>query len=540
MAGTQEPWYRDAIVYAVDVRRFQDSDDDGCGDLRGVTSRLDYLAGMGISCLWLLPITLSPFRDNGYDVTDYMRIDPRIGTMEDFLELVHRAGEKGIRIILDLPVNHSSDQHPWFQAARYDRNCRFRDYYIWSDEIPAPPDREPVLPGKSGTVWTYDDKASAYFHHVFYEFQPDLNIANAEVRREILGIMDYWLSFGVAGFRIDAASHLVEEQMADGAKVGKDILQEMRDLMHRRRKLGALLGEADVPVKELPKFFGDGTRLNLLMNFLFSETAWLALARRSAEPLARLLRELPVPDPSGQWLNFLRNLDEADLEMLTEEEREEVYRAFAPEASMRVYGRGIRRRTAPMLGGDRSLMELAFSLLLTFPGTPLIPYGDEIGMGENPSLPDRGAVRLPMQWSEEANAGFSKAAAGDLVRPILSSGPFSYHHVNVAALERDPSSFLNWVRAAVHARRDAAGFAGRNWAVQETGSEAVLAHTLRSGQGKVLAVHNFGEDEASLSLKLEDIGMEKPERIFGLGEAGTTRSRIRMVLPGRGYAWFAE
>jgi maltose alpha-D-glucosyltransferase/alpha-amylase len=539
MRERKEHWHRDAIVYAIDVRRFQDSNGDGIGDLAGVASRLEYLADLGVTCLWLLPILSSPLRDNGYDVTDYLRLDPRVGTMEDFLALVHRAGEKGIRILMDLPVNHTSYQHPWFLAARYDRHSRYRDYYVWSEEIPAPPDREPVLPGKSGTVWTYDEKASAYFHHVFYDFQPDLNVANAQVRREILGILDYWLSFGVAGFRIDAANHLVEEEMAQGPRVARDILQEMRGLMEQRRKDGVLLGEADEDIGKLGHFFGGGKRLNLLMSFLFSENALLALAKREAAPLAALLRELPRPDPSGQWLNFLRNLDEADLEQLDPADQEAVCRAFAPDPGDRVFGRGIRRRLAPMLGNDRARMELAFSLLLSFPGTPLIPYGDEIGMGEDPGRPERESVRLPMQWSEEANGGFSQAAASSLVWPALASGPFSYHQVNAARQLAEPGSFLRWVRQAVHARRGHPAFSGRDWEVHESGHPAVLLHSIRSGESRVLAAHNFAASEAALTLDRGKLRLESPIAVFGNGRTESARGGLRLRLPADGYLWLS-
>jgi maltose alpha-D-glucosyltransferase / alpha-amylase len=506
MTGKANPplWYKEAIFYGIDVELFQDSDGDGVGDFLGVCQRLDYLADLGVTCLWLLPCFATPNRDNGYDISNYYAVDPRLGTLEDFKSLVRRAGERGLRILLDLVVDHTSDQHPWFQAARQDRQCGFRRYYQWSD---APPPVDPshgnIFPGEETATWTYDEVAGQYYHHRFYHFMPDLDAGHPEVRGEIKRIMDYWLSFGIAGFRVDAVSHLIESP--DTPALAHDayhILRELRAFASARRADAALLGEADVDPEPLRKFFGDGDQLHLLHNFFLNNYLFLAFAQGQAAPITHALRLLPSIPQSCQWVNFLRNFDELDLERLSEQDRQAVFAAFAPEPGMRIFGRGIRRRLASMLVDQRRI-QMAYSLLFTLPGTPLFMYGDEIGMGDDLSLPGRQAVRTAMQWSSEAHGGFSSAGPEALAVPVHDTGPAGYPTINVADQTRDPDSLLNWIKGLIQRRRLCPEWAWGTCRVLETGEPSVFAHQTTWEDRTVLALHNLAEKHCSVRLRLE-------------------------------------
>ncbi|QDV39631.1 alpha-amylase family protein [Tautonia plasticadhaerens] len=536
-----DTWYKEAVVYAVDVRTFRDSDGDGVGDFPGLTSRIDYLAELGITCLWLLPFYPSPARDNGYDVRDYYGVDPRLGTLEDFEEFLRRAGERGLRVVLDLIMNHTSDEHPWFQAARRDPGSRFRDYYVWAVSPPPPgPGQQSIFPGEEQTVWTFDERAGAHYYHRFYHFQPELRVANPEVRDEIRRVMDFWLSFPIAGFRLDAASHMIEDKGLPGTapEQGHGVLKELHDFAAARRPGTALIGEADVPLHEAAAFFGDGDQLSMVFNFLLDNDLFLALATGRAEPIARCLGELPAIPEGGQWLNFLRNLDELDLERLSDEERRRVYESFAPDDSMRIFGRGIRRRLAPMLGGDRRRLELAFSLLLTLQGTPVIAYGDEIGMGDDLSLEGRDAVRTPMQWHDAPNAGFSDAPADRLIRPVIDSGPFAYDRVNVAAQQADPDSLLNWMKRAIAARRACPELGRGQDRVLPADRPSVLAHLVDWKGSRLVAVHNLGGEPCTATVEMEGHGTDGLERVFGPAEEEAVGSGHRFRLDAFGYGWF--
>ena len=437
-------WYRHAVIYCVDVESFVDSNRDGCGDLRGLTSRLSHLARLGVTCLWLNPIHPTPNRDDGYDVADYYAVDPRLGTLGDVVELVHDARDHGIRVIIDLVVNHTSDQHPWFRSARSSPDSPFRDWYLWS--IEEPPDRHQgvVFPGEQAETWSWDDVAQAWYFHRFYAFQPDLNWGNPEVRAEILRVMGFWQQLGVAGFRVDAAPFVIEQVSAGVDPAPRDfgILDEWRQFLQWRDGESILLGEANVSPQDVPRYFGSSPvaadRLHLLFDFVLNPRIFLALAREDAEPLSESLTDAVRVPSDGQWATFLRNHDELDLSRLTQGQRDEVFRAFAPSARMRLFGRGIRRRLAPMLGNDRARIELAYALQFSLPGTAVLRYGEEIGMGENLSLPGRTAFRTPMQWTSGPNGGFSEAARRQLAIPVIDRGPYSYRQVNVTAQRSDP------------------------------------------------------------------------------------------------------
>ena len=537
--GISDQWWRDAIIYGVDVGTFLDSNGDGSGDFAGLTRRLDYLQGLGVNCLWLLPFFPGPDRDNGYDISDFYGVDRRFGDPGDFVEFLREADSRGLRVMVDLVVEHTSDQHPWFQAARADRNSPYRDYYIWVDEPPEHPDYQPIFPGVEESVWHWDEEAGQHYFHTFYHHQPSLNHANPRVREEVKRIMGFWLQLGVSGFRVDAASHMLEPKGSmDFPGDPHHVLREYRQFAAVREGRVAMMGESDVPPHQVADFFGDGDELNLLMNFLLNNYLFLALARESAEPLRHALQLVPAGSGRGQWANFLRNLDEVDLERLTAAEREEVYRAFAPREEMRVYDRGIRRRLAPMLGGDRRRMEQAFSLLFTLPGAPLLVYGDEIGMGEDLSLPERESVRTVMQWTADRNGGFSTADPARLVSPVVERGPFGYRKVNVADQERNPDSFLRWMQNAIRTRRECPEFGWGALTLLESTNPAVLAHRVDWNENGIVVVHNLSARPAELTLQLDDNRGEALDDLLGRERLKVPRSgRLSLRLEGYGYRW---
>src|SRR5919202_1292176 len=433
LAPTSDLWWKNAVVYCLDVETFRDGDGDGCGDLTGLVERIDHVAALGASCLWLMPLYPSPNRDDGYDITDYLTVDPRLGDLGDLAEALRHASDRGLRVLLDLVVNHTSDAHPWFRAACESRSAPFRDYYVWTDD----PARER---GTTPENWSWHQGAGQFYMHRFAPFQPDLNIVNPAVRDRIAKTVGLWLSLGVSGFRMDAVPFLVEEVGADGVDAGdgKRWLHALREFVQRRRGDAVLMGEVNVGMSELESYFEDhGEALHLQLGFLINQRLWLALARGQAAPLEDLIRRLPVPPHESGWATFLRNHDELTLDKLSDAERDEVFAAFAPEENMRIYGQGIRRRVASLLGGDGSRLRMAWSLLMSLPGTPVVLYGDEIGMGEQLSLEGRMSVRTPMQWAPGAAGGFSSAPPQRPVPPPRG-GAHAPPRINLPAPRRAP------------------------------------------------------------------------------------------------------
>ncbi|WP_231186691.1 alpha-amylase family protein [Haladaptatus sp. DYF46] len=537
MQDIENTWYQDATIYSVDLKVFQDTDGDGIGDFRGLTDRLDYLSRLGIDCIWLLPFYPSPGRDNGYDVMDYYGVDSRLGTLGDFVEFIRAADARGIRVVIDLVVNHTSDQHPWFQAARSDPDSKYRDFYLWADEEPeVRPDRGPIFPGEEDHVWSYDSEADAYYYHRFYHFQPDLNVANPEVREEVKKILGFWLEVGVAGFRIDAAGlltqtkGLVEEPLDDP----HGFLREMRQFVSQRRSDAVLLAEADRPPAELGEYFGDSDEMHLLLNFQLNAHVILALARGESAPLASVLEELPDPPENAGWANFLRNLDELNIGALTEAEQADVYEEFAPDETMRIYDRGIRRRLAPILDGDHERIKLAYSLLFSLPGTPIIVYGDEIGMGEDLNQPGRFAVRTPMQWTDELNAGFSAVDSDDLIRPVVSDESFAAREVNVADQWADPDSLLNWISHLVRTRDEFSGLLRGDGTVLDVDHPAVFAHASSLAGETIVTVHNLSAETATTELPLN----ADPTPVFGDALFEPDADSVYVSLSPYGFCWF--
>ncbi len=537
-----ERWYDEAVVYCVDVDSFADSNGDGIGDFRGLIGRLDYLTRLGATCLWLNPIHPTPGRDDGYDVTDYYAVDPRLGTLGDFAELLHEAANRGLRVIIDLVVNHTSDQHPWFQAACATADSEYRDWYVWSATEPSDRYDGIVFPGEQTETWTYQRQAHAWYYHRFYDFQPELNMKNPAVRAELKKIMGFWLQLGVAGFRIDAAPFVIEMTEPGNANSPRkyDFLTELRELASWRRGDALLLAEANVVPDELVRYFGDiggsANRLHMLFDFILNDALVLALARRSAEPISMALRTSPEIPAGGQWATFLRNHDEIDLSRLTADQRAEVFEAFGPDPDMRLYDRGIRRRLAPMLGGDRARLELAYSLQFTLRGTPVLRYGEEIGMGDDLSLKGREAIRTPMQWSDGTQAGFTTSDTP--LRPVVSSGEFAYGKVNVAEQRSDPLSLLTWFSRMIQTLRESPEIGiGSCTALDLELPSSVLVHRADARTGTMVFLHNLGEEPVCIDLKSLYAEADEPHELFADQAYPKIGHLDKLDLGRYGYRW---
>jgi maltose alpha-D-glucosyltransferase/alpha-amylase len=542
---TSDQWWKGAGIYCLDVETFLDWDGDGMGDLAGLTERIDYLAGLGVSVLWLMPYFPTPDRDDGYDVTDFYGVDPRLGTHGEFAEVVRAAGDRGMKVVVDLVVNHTSDQHPWFQSSRRSRDSKYRDWYVWVDEPPDGLELEEVFPGEQHGTWAFDEEAGQYYLHRFYEHQPDLNIANHAVREEIARVMGFWLSLGVAGFRVDAVPFLLETHGIPNATNGPDphqYLRELRAFLQRRRGDAILLGEVNLPPEEQRRFFGDedGDELHLIFQFSIMQRIYLAMARADARPLEQAVAQLPTVPFDSQWATFLRNHDELTLDQLTDQERQEVFDAFGPDPDMQLYGRGLRRRLPTMLDGDPARIRMAYSLLFSMPGTPVLFYGEEIGMAENLEVPGRAAVRTPMQWSSEPGAGFSTADEKSFPAPVVD-GEYGPEHVNVAAQRVDPDSLLNWFERLIRRRRETHELALGCIDVIHTEPVSVFAHRCDWDGETIVAVHNLAAEPVVLRLPIDRDGDGAVDHGYDLfrGDRLPVRDgRLHVELDGYGYAWF--
>ena len=485
-------WYKNAVIYCLSVGSFMDSNGDGVGDFGGLMRRLDYLHGLGVTAIWLMPFQGSPCRDDGYDVSNYYEVDARYGTLGDFVEFTHAAKERGIRVIIDLVVNHTSNEHPWFKEARADPKSKYRDWYVWSKKKPRNANKGMVFPGVQKSTWTHDAVARAWYFHRFYDFQPDLNTSNPHVMAEILKIMGFWIQLGVSGFRMDAVPFVIATK---GPTVNKpveqyDMLRSMREFLQWRDGESIILAEANVlPETDMEYFGHDGDRMQMMFNFQVNQNLFYALAASDVRPLHQALKSTQPRPATAQWGLFLRNHDELDLGRLTPAQRATVFKAFGPEKGMQLYDRGIRRRLAPMLEGDRRRIELAYSLMFTLPGTPVIRYGDELAMGDDLSLPERNCARTPMQWSTEPHAGFTKSDKPLL--PVIDSGPFGYEHVNAARQRRDPNSMLNWTERIIRMRKEVPEIGRGDFEVVRVRDPAVLVMRYDWRNNSVLFVHNL-------------------------------------------------
>jgi maltose alpha-D-glucosyltransferase/alpha-amylase len=535
-------WYKNAIIYCVSVATYLDTNGDGVGDFQGLMRRLDYLQGLGVTALWLMPFQPSPGRDDGYDVADYYGVDPRYGTLGDFVEFTHACKQRGLRVLIDLVVNHTSDQHPWFQHARRDPQSKYRDWYIWSKKKPKDAKAGIVFPGVQLSTWDKDPIAHEYYFHRFYEFQPDLNTANPEVQAEILKIMGFWLQLGVSGFRMDAVPFVISSK---GPAAGQhptehyDMLRDFSQFLTWRDGEAIILAEANVlPGTDLNYFGKAGERLQMMFNFDVNQHLFYALASTDARPLIKSLKDTKPRPATAQWGQFLRNHDELDLGRLEPQQRQTVFDAFGPDPNMQLYNRGIRRRLAPMLGGDRRHLELAYSLMLTLPGTPVLRYGDEIGMGDNLRLPERNCARTPMQWSNEPHAGFT--VSDHPVLPVISHGPYAFEHVNAADQRRDPNSLLNWMERMIRMRKEVPEIGWGDFTFVPTGTRTVLAMQYEWRNNAVLCVHNLEGAPREIRMTLDRNGEHCVLiNLLSSDHSQPNRQGIHTILmEPYGYRWF--
>ncbi len=489
---TAYPWYQNAVFYEVYVRAFFDSNGDGIGDLPGLASKLEYLKELGVDCLWLLPIYPSPLKDDGYDIADYCGVHPDLGTLEDFKDLLTKAHTLGLRVITDLVLNHTSDQHPWFQAARADPYSPYRDYYVWSSTSEKYAQARIIFVDTEKSNWSWDDAAGQYFWHRFYSCQPDLNFENPAVRAEILNIMKLWLDLGVDGFRADAVPYLFEKEGTNCENLPEThaYLKELRSFIDTNYPGRILLCEANQWPKDVRSYFGDGDEFHMAFNFPLMPRIFMALKQGDAAPVRWAIDQIPTIPSGCQWCTFLRNHDELTLEMVTPEERDWMWREYAPDRKMRL-NLGIRRRLAPLLDNNVQKIELAYSLIFSLPGTPIIYYGDEIGMGDNIKLPDRNGVRTPMQWEPGRSAGFS--AAKKLYSPVILRSPFSPQEVNLDTQKANPGSLWNVLHKMITIRKEHAVLATGELRWLETHSKSVIAFWRLREAERILCIHNLGD-----------------------------------------------
>ena len=505
---TSDLWWKNAVFYCLDVETFLDADGDGCGDLPGLCERVDYLRGIGIDCVWLMPFMPSCQRDDGYDITDFYGVDARLGTHGDLVDVVRAARESGIRVIADLVVNHTSNEHPWFTAARRSRDSPFHDFYVWRDEKPDEKPGDVVFPDQESSNWAFEEEVERWYMHSFYSHQPDLNVANPEVRDEIAQTVGFWLQQGLSGFRVDAVPFLIEPPGTD-ARTRADphkLLRDLRSYIGRRAGDAVLMGEVNLPPPQLREFFGaeNGDELQVVLSFTVNQAMYLALAREDATPLKRALEALPAIPDDCQWANFVRNHDELTLDKLSDEEREEVFAAFGPEEELQLYGRGLRRRLPTMVDGDERRIRMMYSLAFSLPGTPVLFYGEEIGMAENLAIEGRYSVRAPMQWAAEPNGGFTTAS--EPCRPLVEDGPFGFREVNVTRQRRNPESLLNWMERLVRRRRECPELGWGDWTVLDAGDPALFAQRSDWDESTIVAVHSFAGRDSSARLTLGEDG----------------------------------
>ncbi len=540
-SGKNPLWYKNAIIYQLHVRAFHDSDGDGVGNFRGLTAKLDYLQDLGVTVVWLLPFYPSPLRDDGYDIADYTDVHPDYGTLQDFRHFLREAHRRGLRVITEMVLNHTSDQHPWFQRARREKpGSRYRDYYVWSDTPEKYKDARIIFKDFESSNWAWDPVAKAYYWHRFYSHQPDLNFENASVRKSMFQLVDFWLNLGVDGMRLDAVPYLYEEEGTDCENLPRThaFLKELRAHVDRNFDDRMLLAEANQWPEDARAYFGDGDECHMAFHFPLMPRIFMATRMESRFPIVEILAQTPEIPDNSQWAIFLRNHDELTLEMVTDEERDYMYRVYANDPKARI-NLGIRRRLAPLLGNDRRKIELLTALLLSLPGTPVIYYGDEIGMGDNIYLGDRNGVRTPMQWSVDRNAGFSMANPQSLFLPVIIDPEYHYEALNVEGQEKNLSSLLWWTRRVIATRKQYAAFGQGKMEILHPDNHKVLAFIRRDGEEIILVVANLSRFSQCVQLDLSPFNGMVPVELFGHTHfPAISKEPYPITVGPHGYFWF--
>lgn len=535
-------WYKTAVFYEVMLRCFSDSTGAGSGDLRGLINRLDYLQWLGVDCLWLPPFYPSPLRDGGYDVSDYTAIAPQYGTINDFAELIEKAHARGMRLVIDLVMNHTSDAHPWFQASRSDPEGPYGDFYVWSDDPTRYEDARIIFVDTETSNWTFDPVRRQYFWHRFFSHQPDLNFENAYVRDAMKDVARFWLRLGVDGFRLDAVPYLFEEEGTNCENLPQThaYLREMRKMVDEEFPGRIMLAEANQWPEDVAPYFGteDEPECHMCFHFPVMPRIYYAVKDQRANQIVDILADTPRIPAGAQWSTFLRNHDELTLEMVSTEERASMYGWYAPDPRMRA-NVGIRRRLAPLLDNSRAEIELAHALLLSLPGSPCLYYGDEIGMGDNIWLPDRDAVRTPMQWTPDRNAGFSTADPGKLYLPVIQSLVHNFTTINVEAQLASPTSLLHWVHGMLSIRRQHPVFGTGEFITLQSDNDSVLAYLRRSPTETVLCVANLASTPRSAVVRLPDNVGHELHDVFGGAAfpAVGPHGEVTMTLGSRDFFW---
>ena len=534
-------WYKDAVIYQTHIKAFFDSDGDGVGDFEGLIQKLDYIQELGVSAIWLLPFYPSPLRDDGYDIADYRSVNPAYGNMRDVRRLITEAHRRGLRLITELVINHTSDQHPWFQRARKARpGSRWRDYYVWSDTDRKYLDTRIIFLDTEKSNWTWDPEAKAYFWHRFYSHQPDLNFDSPAVMREVLNALHFWLGMGIDGLRLDAIPYLIEREGTNCENLPEthDVLKRIRKEIDDHYQGRMLLAEANQWPEDTRPYFGEGDECHMAFHFPLMPRMYMAIAQEDRYPITDVLRQTPEIPESCQWAIFLRNHDELTLEMVTQNEREYLWNTYAADRRMRI-NLGIRRRLAPLLDNDRRKIELMNALLFSMPGTPVVYYGDEIGMGDNIFLGDRDGVRTPMQWSVDRNGGFSRAHPQRLFLPPVQDPIFGYQAVNVEAQQQNPSSLLNWMKRIIGVRQGRRAFGRGTMTFLYPRNRKVLAY-LRECEGEtILCVFNLSRNSQACDLDLARFHGRVPVDLLGRTDfPPVSELHYRITLPGYGFFWF--
>jgi maltose alpha-D-glucosyltransferase/alpha-amylase len=534
-------WFKRAVFYEVLIRGFADSNGDGTGDIKGLTSKLDYLQWLGVDCVWLLPIYESPLRDGGYDISDFMKVLPEFGDLGDFVQLVDEAHKRGMRIIADLVMNHSSDQHPWFQASRSDPDGPYGDYYVWSDTDEPYSEARIIFVDTETSNWTWDPVRKQYFWHRFFSHQPDLNYENLAVQEAMIDVLKFWLDLGIDGFRLDAVPYLFEEVGHNGENHPKthEFLKRVRKEVDSLYPDRVMLCEANQWPEDVVEYFGeDGDECQMAFHFPLMPRLFMAVRRESRYPISEILANTPPIPDSCQWGIFLRNHDELTLEMVTDDERDYMYAEYAKDPRMKS-NIGIARRLAPLLENSRDQIELFTGLLLSLPGSPVLYYGDEIGMGDNIYLGDRDGVRTPMQWNADRNAGFSHADPQALYLPAILDPVYGYQALNVEAQMRSSSSLLNWTRKMLGVRKQHPVFGMGSYEELGSSNPSVLAFVREFGDDKVLCVNNLSRFPQPVELDLRRFEGMVPVELTGLVRFPRVGDLPYLLsLPGHGFMWF--